>query len=87
MDYFPGQEGVLSQLLLIALDKLDTSGRELPEIALLVADAAVALVRGLDLGQLALVHKGTAVAVTSIGFFGLLGGVGHCLSRKGCLSD
>lgn len=60
------------ELGLIALDNFETgaiSARK--EVALLVADAAVALMDRLDLGDFSFVNKRAAVAVAAIGLKGV----------------
>jgi hypothetical protein len=50
----------------VAFDKLRLSRGEDPEIALLVADTAIAFVRRFDFRQLYLVHEGFAMAIASV---------------------
>lgn len=59
-------EGVLLEGAL-ALDDSHAISREGEEVALLLADTAVALARYLDLGHFELEDEGTTVAVASIG--------------------
>lgn len=61
-------EVVIGQCRRVALDELDIGGlREGPEDALLVADAAVARRRLLDLRQSDLVDERRTVAVAAVG--------------------
>jgi hypothetical protein len=64
---------VMSQLGWVAFDELDVAGlRKGEDGALLVADAAVAVARLLDLRQGDLVDKGRAMAVAAVGLEGCL---------------
>jgi len=78
MHPFPTTKGIRRQGRLVALHHTvaPRRGRH-PEISLFVADAAVALARGLDLGGLELVHEGGAVAVAAVGLEGRFDCLGH----------
>jgi len=52
-----------------------------PQVALLGADAAIAVAHSLNLGGLDLKDKGTAVAVAAV-CLGRLLGVGHVVARE-----
>src|SRR3569833_2369399 len=70
------------QVLLIPLAHcVGAFGHEIPAVALLGADAAIALIPQLDLGHFDLVHKGPAVAVASVRLQGLL--LGFCHGGRG----
>lgn len=82
MSEFVVVEGVTGQRGRVALDELDVAGLGKDvEDSLLVADAAIAFGRLLDLGEGDLVDVGFAVAVATVGLEGCLL-VGHfCLLR------
>ena len=70
-------ECIRRQALLGSLDEFHGVfiSRNVPQIALFMTDAAVALVGGFDLGQLHLVHESCAVAIAAVRAQGVL--IGH----------
>ena len=70
-----GTERVPRQGILGSFDDFDLGGLH-PQVALLGANAAVASADRLDLREVHFVHKGTAVAVATIGLKGFVC-VGH----------
>jgi hypothetical protein len=72
-----GVECILLQVFFITLDDLKGIGaREDPKISLLIADATIAFIDSLDLGQLDLIDKRTAMAIAAVGLE-ILRSVGH----------
>lgn len=75
-------EAVNGELVLVSLDKLEvasTTGIR-KQVALLMADAAIALGARLNLGNRDLIHKGTAVAAAAVVLGGVLR-IGHCVGQ------
>jgi hypothetical protein len=72
-------EGVFPERAL-ALDDSQAISGEGEDVALLLADTAVAFVGQLDLGYFELIDEGTAMAVASIGLQGFH--LGHVVSGK-----
>ena len=74
MDEGLGVERILGEVALIPLDELYVlRGSVYDAGPFLEADSAAAGGAALDLGQLGLIYKGTAVAVAAIGLGGLFG--------------
>lgn len=76
-------ESVARQVVLLALDECERVAHlgPNPEIALLGAEAAIALVDGLDLGKVDFVDEAAAVAVGAVPLKGLLCFVCHGRGR------
>lgn len=71
-------KSVCLEIFGIALDDLEVlSTRKGEEVSLLVTVAAIALADAGYLGQLCLVHKGTAMTIAAVGLERLFAGIRH----------